>query len=228
MRALPNRPIPVADTRTRSRIRGIVAAIAVTFAAAGAQAAIPATERQALLDLYAQTHGAQWIQNDGWGGGAGSECDWTGIQCTPDQQHVMYLDLSSNNLVGTLPSSLSNLTQLQDLFVGHNALSGTIPSLAGLTQLKALQANANQLSGPFPSLAGLVNLEAIYIIDNDLSGDMPQPPNPALLIPGGSALCPNAFNPTPSVAWDAATAVTPWYLDCAADDVVFADGFELP
>ena len=46
-----------------------------------AYAGISASERAALLDLYASTHGASWIKNTNWNGAAGTECTWLGVTC---------------------------------------------------------------------------------------------------------------------------------------------------
>jgi hypothetical protein len=46
------------------------------------QAAIPASERVALDDLYSSTHGENWTDNTGWEGPAGTECQWLGIDCS--------------------------------------------------------------------------------------------------------------------------------------------------
>lgn len=56
-------------------VRGGIYGLAVLFLASGAaRAAIPASERQALLDLYASTNGAGWTTKTNWNGAAGTEC----------------------------------------------------------------------------------------------------------------------------------------------------------
>ncbi|HMM67207.1 MAG TPA: hypothetical protein PKC03_09715, partial [Dokdonella sp.] len=80
--------------------------------------------------------------------------------------------------------------------------------------------------GPVPSLAGLDRLQAFYISDNQLDGLPPAIPDPSALVDNGSRLCPNALIAVTSPEWDAATGTTPWYQDCASDDLIFRDGFE--
>jgi len=53
-----------------------------------AQAVIPASERQVLIDLYNSTNGANWTNNTGWLGAVGTECSWYGITCDSTQSHV--------------------------------------------------------------------------------------------------------------------------------------------
>ena len=43
-----------------------------------------------------------------------------------------YMDLSLNKLTGTLPTTIGQLTRLQNLAIAFNALSGSIPTEVGL------------------------------------------------------------------------------------------------
>jgi len=135
--------------------------------------AIPLTERNALIALYNSADGDNWTDNTGWNGAAGTECDWFGVTCWGD--HVTTLDLHSNNLVGSIPSDLANLRNLQYLVLNNNDLSGSIPSQLGdMSSLLYLILNNNQLSGSIPShLSGLTNLVYLYLNDNQLSGNIP-------------------------------------------------------
>ena len=211
-----------------------------------ATAAIPLSERQVLIDLYNSAGGANWSHNNGWLGAVGTECTWAKVQCNVEKTHVVKLLLSSNYLVGNLPSSLSSLTNLTNLDVYSNVLTGPIPSLMGMTNLVYFLANSNDLTGAIPSLAGLTNLayfdvhnnkltgtippltglislERFSVANNQLSGELPAVPSPNALVVGGSTLCLNSLNPTPSAEWDAATSLTPWYEPC---NPVFNNGFE--
>ena len=44
-------------------------------------AQIPQIERDALIALYNSTDGANWTDNTGWLGEAGTECSWFGVRC---------------------------------------------------------------------------------------------------------------------------------------------------
>ena len=59
-----------------------------------AQAAIPQSEREALISLYNATNGDDWTNSDSWTGAPGTECDWHGVTCRGDV--VFYLDLEDN------------------------------------------------------------------------------------------------------------------------------------
>lgn len=141
------------------------------------QAAIPAAERDALLNLYIYTHGDGWADVSGWKGAPGTECTWYGITCDATGRTVTAIDLSGNLLHGTLPS-ISALTNLQSFNVGGsehflNLLVGQLPSLSGLTQLRTFIANNQQFTGPIPTLQGLTNLSWFQVSNNRLSGAIP-------------------------------------------------------
>ncbi|MBA0683334.1 hypothetical protein Goari_025001, partial [Gossypium aridum] len=62
------------------------------------------------------------------------------------------LDLSNNWLLGPIPSSISNLTNLASLFLQINKLNGSIPQeIWRLRNLIALDLSFNRLSGHIPS-----------------------------------------------------------------------------
>ena len=85
------------------------------------------------------------------------------------------LDLSSNQLSGSIPSELGMLIQLTRLFLFDNQLSGSIPSeLSMLTELRDLYLSINQLSGSIPSeLGNLIQLTRLSLAGNQLSGSIP-------------------------------------------------------
>ncbi|GKV40166.1 hypothetical protein SLEP1_g47834 [Rubroshorea leprosula] len=89
--------------------------------------------------------------------------------------HLTKLDLRQNHLTGPLSASIGNLTQMQYLGVGVNALSGKVPKELGLlTNLRSLSISANNFSGPLPpELGNCLRLEKLYIGSSGVSGDIP-------------------------------------------------------
>jgi len=61
------------------------------------------------------------------------------------------LNLSYNELTGSIPPEIGNLTNLNFLYLGSNGLTGSIPSEIGnLTNLTHLDLSDNQLTGLIP------------------------------------------------------------------------------
>ena len=81
----------------------------------------------------------------------------------------------ANQLSGSIPPEIGNLTALRELYLYNNQLSGPIPSEIGnLTALMTLYLYNNQLSGPIPPEIG--NLAAVWglnLSSNQLSGPIP-------------------------------------------------------
>jgi Leucine-rich repeat (LRR) protein len=137
-----------------------------------AHAEIPGEETAALDNLYQYTNGDNWLQKDQWN--ESDSCNRFGVICNNDETHVVGIQLFGNNLQGSIPESLKNLTQLQTLVLASNLLSGGIPSaIASLDQLTYLDLSGNRLSGNIPAniwqIAGLTN---INLSDNLLAGEI--------------------------------------------------------
>ena len=75
-------------------------------------------ECSALADLYDATGGPKWHVRTGWEDRTAllSDCCRAyGVKCDSDSQHVLHLKLMSNNLHGTIPSSIRLLGQISTL-----------------------------------------------------------------------------------------------------------------
>lgn len=84
------------------------------------------------------------------------------------------LNLGDNNISGSIPSELGNLSNLTNLDLGNNNISGAIPAEVGnLTNLTNLDLGGNDLTGSIPDeLGNLSKLENLNISDNKLSGEI--------------------------------------------------------
>ncbi|KAJ6938174.1 MDIS1-interacting receptor like kinase 2-like [Populus alba x Populus x berolinensis] len=89
---------------------------------------------------------------------------------------LRYLNLSSNNLAGELPSSLGNLSRLVELDFSSNYLNYSIPpELGNLKNLVTLNLSYNSFSGPNPSaLCHLDNLTHLFMDHNSLESALPR------------------------------------------------------
>ena len=151
------------------------------------------SDRAALIALYNDTGGVRWINNlqerEIWQvDDSGSDLDdWYQVSTHdrgPAQGRVKYLVLEfDNNLHGTLPSLLGNLTEALVLSIKGNerdgrsllGVSGSIPGeLGNLSELQELYLSNNELTGGIPgALGNLSELDTLDLSDNRLSGNIP-------------------------------------------------------
>lgn len=122
---------------------------------------------------------------------------WFGISLN-EQGCVKRIDLIHNQVKGYIPGELSQISQLEELFIffgeidsisseiGHihslsflllegcNIRGNILPELGQLTNLTRLYLNDNQLSGNIPpELGQLTKLTELRLNDNQLSGNIP-------------------------------------------------------
>lgn len=85
------------------------------------------------------------------------------------------LDLSLNQLSGSIFLSWVTLSNFSRVYIYDNLLSGTIsPFIGNMTSLVDLQLNSNQLIGHIPSSFGnLINFRYLLLFDNVLSRSIP-------------------------------------------------------
>ncbi|KAK9026041.1 hypothetical protein V6N11_038889 [Hibiscus sabdariffa] len=83
--------------------------------------------------------------------------------------------LDQNYLTGPLSASIRNLTRMQWLSLGINALSGEVPSEIGLlTDLRLFAIGTNNFSGPLPPELGNCSLlQQLYFDSSGVSGEIP-------------------------------------------------------
>jgi Leucine-rich repeat (LRR) protein len=133
---------------------------------------IPITECEALVALYNSTDGDNWTDNSNWFVAA-DPCEWYGVACADN--NVIALNLASNNLNGSIPPEMGDLTSLQELRFFNNQLQGSIPiQLTTLTNLRIFYLNDNQLSGSIPpGIGNMTGLEDLSLAINPLTGPLP-------------------------------------------------------
>ena len=99
----------------------------------------------------------------------------------PTLDHPSTLQLGGNGFVGSIPSSLNQLSRLQLLHLGSNALSGSIPPLGNLTALTYASLLQNihvyrlfPCRSPCPALFTCVHSNSLLNLEtNALSGPIP-------------------------------------------------------
>ncbi len=109
------------------------------------------TCREALTTFYFATGGSQWQRNENWRDADSTLAQWFGVT-TDDAGRVIAIDLSANQLTGTIPPRLGALLHLQTLDLSDNELVGSIPpDLGNLTTLSTLYLAGNNLTGCIPA-----------------------------------------------------------------------------
>ncbi|MCB2197308.1 MAG: leucine-rich repeat domain-containing protein, partial [Bacteroidetes bacterium] len=135
---------------------------------------ISSTEFDALVALYNATDGDNWNNNSGWNTTTNNVSnDWYGV--TVSGGHVVELILTDNNLAGTIPPEIGNLTHLTYLDLGRNQLTGSIPAeIYNLTNVVTLYIHTNPLSGEIPAgIDNMTSLERLSFSNNKLTGEIP-------------------------------------------------------
>ncbi len=153
----------------RLRLLVFLTIFVATISLSAAQ--VSESDSLALVALYNFTDGDNWTDNTNWL--TSDVGQWYGI--TVDAGKVTEVQLSSNNLTGTIPADLGNLTDLTYLTLYSNNLTGTIPTTLGnLVNLVKLYLGANDLSGTIPNeLASLTKLQFLWLNNCELTGNIP-------------------------------------------------------
>ncbi|KAF8399461.1 hypothetical protein HHK36_015326 [Tetracentron sinense] len=89
---------------------------------------------------------------------------------------LTHLNLSWNGISDKLPLALANLTQIVELDISHNNMTGELDPLlfTNWTKLTSLQLQYNNFSGNIPSALGSLNkLNLLCLDSNQFSGSIP-------------------------------------------------------
>ncbi|CAI9766716.1 unnamed protein product [Fraxinus pennsylvanica] len=100
---------------------------------------------------------------------------WYGVSCDPLSATVVSLNLTGGGLLGVLPPSIGNLTNLRVLSLNRISFSGHIPpELGKLKSLHTLELQGCNFSGSIPDqIRFLSSLRLLNLSYNSLSGSIP-------------------------------------------------------
>jgi len=159
------------------------------------QSEVKEREREILEGFYHVCSGDEWKNNENWLDADIDICNWYGISCRQGGT-VDSILLGSNNVVGTPPREIFELTNLKWLWLYGNPInfsfhgisqaqhltsllldSTDLKSIDGIGdayQLTDLDLRFNSLSGTFPNeISFLINLESLSLTENYLTGSIP-------------------------------------------------------
>jgi Leucine-rich repeat (LRR) protein len=100
--------------------------VSVLLVSVSVFAEISKTEKNALIKLYKNTNGSKWTNT--WDLKA-APTSWYGVEIKEDK--VVSLKLMNNNLSGTLPKELGDLTNLVEINFFRNYITGALPTTIG-------------------------------------------------------------------------------------------------
>ncbi|KAH7424490.1 hypothetical protein KP509_11G011200 [Ceratopteris richardii] len=93
---------------------------------------------------------------------------WSYVKC--DGNRVVGLQFQDAGLIGTLPSTLNTLTNLQNIALQGNHFTGALPSFSGLSMLTTAYLGSQQFTSiPADFFKGLTSLSVLNLDDNPLN-----------------------------------------------------------
>ena len=129
-------------------------------------------DREALVALHRSAGGDNWKFSQTWLTDAPLD-KWRGV--TTDEAGRVTELIMFDELTGTVPPEIGNLTNLVKLQLGISALTGELPGEIGnLSKLEILDIGPNFMTGPIPPEIGrLTNLHTLTITWTEISGEIP-------------------------------------------------------
>jgi hypothetical protein len=128
-----------------------------------------AIDTDALIALYNATNGANWTNNTGWLSGLASNA-WSGV--TVVDENVVALTLPNNNIVGSIPEDVLNVSKLAGINLSGNEINA-VPDFSGLPDATSVDLSDNQLDfgdlEPNLDVTGIafLNQKKIGVADTD-------------------------------------------------------------
>ncbi|MEE9371759.1 MAG: T9SS type A sorting domain-containing protein [Saprospiraceae bacterium] len=133
----------------------------------------PNKERTILKEMFDSLGGENWLNSSGWKLDC-DHCNWFGVTCN-EARKVEKIDLHLNELSGSIPASMGNLSELTFLDLAKNQIQGALPSeLAAMSKLTFLRLAENKITGKIPATFGkMTRLWDLRLNNNKLTGSIP-------------------------------------------------------
>lgn len=127
------------------------------------------SDKHVLLNLKSKIQLQNPGRFDSWNSGDRSPCNWPGISCDRDGNHVTAIDLSNYVISRLLFRNFSALPELRSLDLSQTGMSGAIPNdLGNCRNLRDLNLSNNFIRCRF-HLSGLDNLEVLHLLVNRMT-----------------------------------------------------------
>ncbi|KAG6730909.1 hypothetical protein I3842_01G103700 [Carya illinoinensis] len=97
---------------------------------------------------------------------------FTSIVSILNTSSLLYIDISNNDISGTIPRWMGNMTYLWTLVMANNFFYDQIP--CELSAQSTIDFSHNLVSGPLPSCLNLPRLEHLFFQGNKLTGAIPK------------------------------------------------------
>lgn len=118
----------------------------------------------ALVALFNSAGGNNWTNKEGWLQEGVPVANWHGVAV--NEGRVTGLNLYYNELAGTIPPELGNLTHLVELYLAGNQLTGDVPQeFNNLDSLVTVDLGGNLLVN-LPDLTDMLSVADLYVQDN--------------------------------------------------------------
>ncbi|HYG39637.1 MAG TPA: S8 family serine peptidase, partial [Cytophagales bacterium] len=126
----------------------------------------------ALVAFYHSLNGSNWHVNTNWL--SAPVKDWFGIETF--EGRVTNISLWNNNLYGSIPDEIGDLTELKNLALSFNQINGNLPAgIGNLQKLAVIDLTQNELRGEVPSQIGnCSDLYWLFLNNNKLEGALPE------------------------------------------------------
>ena len=157
------------------RVRVLTALILLAFIACGLCSSTCECDtpqlRAALIRFFYATGGVGWYNASGWAS-YDPVCSWYGIRCHGAELTDIIL---SDNLTGTLPAELANITSIQRIELAANNLYGPLPrEWSKMSQIRVLNLYSNRINGTLPpEWSAMQKLEQLDLESNRIAGSLP-------------------------------------------------------
>ncbi|MDE2794930.1 MAG: Ig-like domain-containing protein [Gemmatimonadota bacterium] len=156
-------------------VGGGMAAITASAGEVSDTAAVTvARDREVLEALFNAADGRNWHNSENWLTGE-PLADWHGVEVDAGGR-VTKLDLTDNNLAGTIPPDLGDLAHLESLLLDDNFdLTGPIPpELGNLVHLRRFSLAGTAVTDSIPpELGNLSSLRTLWLVGTLLTGAIP-------------------------------------------------------